>query len=126
MPTEETETDADAASQREEASEGCLGVTARQWLEIQRESGTDRRDVVPHPETSELGVAAGSCPGCGAEPFLLRASAPEIYDRSTLRGNGHAECCGDAVGFVYAVRDTLFGLEEDRAMLQWGRARVYQ
>lgn len=103
-------------------------TAARQWLEIQRSSGIDRRDVTRHPDNPELGVVEGSCPGCGSSPFLLRASKPEIYDRSTLRGNGHAVCCGDPVGFVYAKKDTLFGLEEDRAMLSpdHQRARVYR
>lgn len=100
----------------------------RQWLEIQRESGIERRNVVAHADARTLGVTEGACPGCGAEPFLIRASSPQIHAPQTLRGNGHAVCCGDPVGYVYATKDTLFGLEEDRAMLSpdHQRARVYR
>lgn len=100
----------------------------RQWLEIQREGGVDRRDVKAHPENSSLGVTEGTCPGCGAEPFLIYASSPTIHAPRTLRANGHAVCCGDPVGYLYATKDTLFGLEEDRAMLSpdHQRARVYR
>ena len=100
-------------------------VEWRPWLEIQRATGVEKRCVDPHPNNRQIGVVEGPCPGCGSVPFLIQASSPEIYDRSTLRANGHAKCCGDAVGFVFVPKDTLFGLEEDRAVLVFGRARVY-
>jgi hypothetical protein len=33
--------------------------------------------------------------------------------------------CNDPVGWVYSERNTIFGVEEDRAVLEFGRARVY-
>lgn len=98
-----------------------------QWLEILRTSGIDRRDVTPHPDSSSVGIVTGACPGCGVTPFLLHASSPHIATGKpdTLQGNGYAKCCGDPVGYVYAKKSTLFGLEEDRAILEFGRARIY-
>lgn len=95
------------------------------WLEIQRITGIDRRDVTPLPE-GKLGLADGQCPGCGAEPFHVQGSDLESLSADTFRANGRAACCGDAVGYLYARRDTLFGAEEDRAMLTFGRPRVYR
>lgn len=39
------------------------------WLEIQRTSGVDRRDIKPD---GMVGIASGACPGCGAEPFMVQ------------------------------------------------------
>ena len=89
----------------------------RIWLEIQRSTGIDRRDVKP---LGKVGEAAGECPGCGAAPFLVVGS-----DHRTFVANGRCKACNDPVGYLYARGDTLFGLEEDRAVLEFGRGRVY-
>jgi hypothetical protein len=98
----------------------------RLWLEIQRASGeTDKRSV-----SSEVGslvaTADGACPGCSAMPFLVKASGSHIHDRDTLRFGGVCAGCGDNVGWIYLTLDTIFGSEEDRAVLEFGRARVYR
>lgn len=99
----------------------------RCWIEIQFADRTERHEVRPDPDNSELGIVDRGCPGCTAYPLVVRASSPTIAagHPDAIRGNGHARCCGDPVGYVYAKRDTLFGLEEDRAVLSFGRARVY-
>lgn len=93
-------------------------------LEIQRESGIDRRSVRSEPG-APVGVAEGACPGCGATPFLVHGEGLTRHTTDTYRANGRAKCCGDAVGYLYAKVDTLFGIEEDDAVLRFGRARVY-
>lgn len=94
------------------------------WLEIQRTTGIDRRDVHPLTENPAIGVADGACPGCGSTPFLVQGGNLRIDDRETYKADGRSRCCGDLVGYLFCATDTVFGLEEDRAVLQ-ARARVY-
>jgi hypothetical protein len=96
------------------------------WLEIQFANRVEKRAV-----TSELGAksatAAGACPGCGTEPFLIQGSDRRTdpnRSRDQEMANGRCIACGDAVGYIYARHDTIFGLEEDKAIID-GRARVY-
>jgi hypothetical protein len=92
------------------------------WLDIQRATGIDRREVKPG---GHIGTASGACPGCGIEPFHVQGSSPHrMPDDRTIRSGGHCVTCGDAVGWLYAQPDTMFGLEEDERVLN-GRARVY-
>jgi len=91
------------------------------WLEIQRSSGIDRRKVEPDGPN---GIVEGACPGCGATPFIVQGRGRHRHSRDTFRAPGVATCCGDSVGYIYAKANTLFGLEEDEAVLN-GLARVY-
>lgn len=95
---------------------------ANAWLEIQRETGIDRRSM--HPQ-GNVGRAEGICPGCGRCPFMVRGGNIRRLDDRTLKSDGHCVECGDPVGYIYARPDTLFGLEEDAAVLEHGRGRVY-
>jgi hypothetical protein len=101
------------------------------WLEIQRRDGIDKRPIKA-AKGSAVGVAAGECPGCGVTPFHVQGGGcvrqPDSYQadgRSLYRANGRSVCCGDAVGYIFAVADTLFGLEEDERVLEGGLCRVY-
>lgn len=91
------------------------------WLEIQRVSGIERRAIKPD---GPRGIAEGACPGCGAAPFIVQGHGRHRHSRDTFRAAGTAKCCGDSVGYIYANVSTLFGLEEDEAVLN-GFARVY-
>jgi len=92
------------------------------WLEVQRRSGIDRRDITV---SGGAGVADGECPGCGCSPFFVAGSGAEQLDAGRTRANGRCLSCADPVGYIYAEPDTIFGAEEDRAVLSFGRARVY-
>ncbi len=94
------------------------------WLEIQRRSGIDKRLLSAEVGASRA-LAAGSCPGCGATPFLVFCRGHERIDNETLRGGGVSDCCGENVGYVFARSSTIFGREEDENVLLRGRARVY-
>jgi hypothetical protein len=99
----------------------------KQWLEIQFADRVEKHELRADPENRGLGIVNRGCPGCHAFPLVLTASSPTIAHGKpdTMRANGHTKCCGDPVGYVYQQQDSLFGLEEDRAVLQFGRARVY-
>jgi hypothetical protein len=92
-------------------------------LEIQRLSGNELRDV------TRDGLVTGACPGCDSEPFLVTAVP---IPAGTCRAIGDTadygsvcRACGDHVGYIRVEASTIFGREEDRAVLEHGRARVY-
>jgi hypothetical protein len=91
------------------------------WIEIQRTTGVDDCEITAD---GTRGIATGACPGCGATPFIVQGHGRHRHTRDTFRAGGKAMCCGDSIGYIYATTDTLFGLEEDEAVLN-GRARVY-
>jgi hypothetical protein len=113
------------------------------WLDIERRSGIDRREChKPYTEQGNLWldapyvIAEGRCPGCDCAPFKVRgtgdhgvvkydADAVEVeFPGQTHKTGGRCEACGDPVGWMYAHIMTLFGIDEDRAVLH-GRCRVY-
>jgi hypothetical protein len=91
-------------------------------LEIERLSGLDVRPVVGHGKTA---IADGACPGCKAEPFEIRCHHLEADPDGVPRAGARCVACNDPVGWVYATPDTLFSAEEDAAVLEHGRARIY-
>ncbi len=103
-------------------------MTSRFWLEVQRASGVERRDVKPPDEFGGPGLVDGECPGCGCKRFLVRGSDLRPAGHDVVMSNGRAVCCGDPVGYLFGKVDTLFGAEEDRNMLDKDhvRARVYR
>lgn len=95
----------------------------RFWLEIQRRSGEiDKREIEP---SAIHGEAEGRCPGCGSLPFLVAGIGVESMGGGVFRAGGKCVGCDDSVGYIFAKEETLFGTEEDRAVLEFGRGRVY-
>jgi hypothetical protein len=91
-------------------------------LEIQRHSGNETRRVTPG---DGCGVVDGACPGCGAEPFRVLGCEIEPLSARGFCSGGVSACCRQNVGYLRAEPETIFGTEEDRAVLEFGRARVY-
>lgn len=80
---------------------------------------------VPTPlPGADHAVAPGACPGCGVTPWRVRGTGRRIESRDTYAADAESACCGAPVGTLRAQVVTIFGLEEDRAVLE-GRARVY-
>lgn len=94
------------------------------YLEIERHSGNERRVVGTDPAGSRVGIAEGACPGCGITPFRVVGAGLFRIPRGWKSG-GKCVGCGDNVGWIVAEADTIFGAEEDRNVLEHGRARVY-
>lgn len=93
------------------------------WLEIQRRGDViDRRAIIAAPI---VGTADGSCPGCGVTPFLVQGCNAGLIAAGLYRAGGYCRNCGDAVGYIFAEEQTVFGAEEDRAMSEFARCRVY-
>lgn len=80
-------------------------------------------------DVSELGAPSAkvdrACPHCGAAEFLVSGTGkyPSQDDRA-WEADAVSRCCDKPVGIIRAEVDTLFGVREDRAVLE-GRCRVY-
>ena len=82
------------------------------------------RALTPWP-SGERAIAVGSCPLCGAEEFPVAGHARHIESHDTYAASAESLCCRQPVGTIRVRVETLFGLEEDEAVLIHGRARVY-
>lgn len=93
-------------------------------LHLRRELGGDVYSV-----TAEAGAptatAAGACPVCRTEPFLISGCGMRRGAIDEYHADAVSHCCGTEVGLIVAKVATLFGIEEDEAVLIHGRARVY-
>lgn len=69
-------------------------------------------------------VATGACPKCKVEPFAIAGTGKSIESHDTYAADGVCLKCREKVGVIRATLSTLFGLEEDEAVL-YGRPRVY-
>lgn len=66
------------------------------------------------------------CPACKKKgPTYVGGKGMHIGSRDTYQADGVALCCMAPLGVITAYMSTLFGLEEDEAVLIRGRARVY-
>jgi len=65
------------------------------------------------------------CPRCKSEaPLRVVGRNNHIVDDRAWEADGVAVCCGGELGRIRYEPDTIFGIEEDRAVLN-GRPRVY-
>ena len=72
-----------------------------------------------------LQVMGVTCPICKASPWHVRGADVRISaDDRHFEGSAKCTGCDADVGMLRQETDTLFGLTEDRAVLQ-GRPRVY-
>lgn len=66
-----------------------------------------------------------ACPRCAAPaPLRVAGKGRHIESHDTYAADGFALCCRAPIGTIRTVVETLFGLEEDEAVLE-GRPRVY-
>jgi len=72
----------------------------------------------------------GPCPGCGSLDSVVArtgetTAAPLVGRKGTVRTSPAALSCCGLVGHLELSPDTIFGEDEDDAVLRHGRARVY-
>lgn len=90
-----------------------------QRLRIERAISYEWRNV------DDDGAVDGSCPGCGCDPFrIVGVTKPEAAGSHEDRVGTQCAGCKDPVGWLYVERASIFGREEDNAVLN-GRPRVY-
>lgn len=90
-----------------------------QRLRIERAISYEWRNV------DDAGAVEGSCPGCGCDPFqIVAVTKAEEAGSHEDRFGTRCTRCKDPVGWLYVERATIFGREEDHAVLN-GRPRVY-
>lgn len=77
----------------------------------------------PHAD-AEYVIARGACPKCSASPWRACGSGDQRVGHDTLSAACRCLECGAIVGEIVVTMDTIFGIEEDRRVLN-GRCRVY-
>jgi hypothetical protein len=97
-------------------------------MKVHVQIGEVRRSAsLPHEGANHVRVD-GPCPACGAEDAgafaCLGQKSEQVIGHDTIEAPALALCCGATVGRLVVKLGTLFGVEEDRAVLH-GRARVY-
>lgn len=73
---------------------------------------------------SAFAVVEIDCPNCGEEGPIKVAGTTQVEEGRQIKSQAQARCCGRPVGELVLTEDSLWGIEEDRAVLE-GRARVY-
>jgi hypothetical protein len=81
----------------------------------------DGRRLKAHP-FERFATVDAPCGWCGS--MHVRGTGKSIESRDTYRADAVCFDCGASRGVLRVKVDTLFGLEEDEAVLH-GRARVY-
>ena len=70
-------------------------------------------------------IVDGACQHCDADPFPVIGKIDEqTYTHDTVTAPALSRCCGQRVGKMVVLLSTIFGREEDNAVLN-GRPRVY-
>ncbi len=83
-------------------------------------------EIPTPPESSPTAAIPGPCPACGAGDFAVRGEQCRVADDDrAYESTARAVCCAAIVGVLRAEPGTIFGIAEDRAVLGFGRARVY-
>lgn len=65
-----------------------------------------------------------TCPHCQRSPYAARFLR-QREDAHGMEGDAYCDDCGGTHGTMRVDFDTIFGAEEDRAVLIDGRPRVY-
>jgi hypothetical protein len=92
--------------------------------------GKRHKAKVPFPHADHVLVSGVLvCPACGKATgeagLVVRGSGNHIESHDTYKATAHAACCRRPIGAIRAKVSTIFGLEEDEAVLVHGRCRVY-
>ena len=84
-----------------------------------------RRVAIKQPQAGDLSVHTKAHPcSCGALPATVAGIHPVTeYDHVTAEA--HCVDCGAYIGVLTVKASTIFGLDEDRRVLEQGRCRVY-
>lgn len=100
--------------------QGC-GVSLRVTLGDETTLGV--RATLSHPQADHA-VAPGECPRCHAAPYRVRGCGVREVTHDTYVASAICVDCGEPAGVLRAQVATIFGIEEDEAVL-FGRCRVY-
>lgn len=76
------------------------------------------------PQGDRVEVHDVTCAGCHA-PLCARGAKMRIESHDTYAADAYCVSCAKPCGTLRVVVSTIFGLEEDEAVLYRGRCRVY-
>ncbi len=81
------------------------------------------REITVEPLGAFARASCG-CPACGRALDIV-GKRPRVVGDRHYESDAYCVRCHAEIGVVRAYPDTLFGIEEDEAVLVHGRARVY-
>lgn len=77
------------------------------------------------PEDRHVVVPEFTCPLCGERTARVHGNGGHIAGHDEYQATAHCSICLGQIGELRVKVETIFGLEEDHAVLN-GRARVYR
>lgn len=94
-------------------------------IEVKIRGGGTAKAKQPYAEAQHVVAEGATCPACGDSPLKVAGEAGATTESFDVIAGG-AVClrCRSRIGEIRAKLSTLFGVEEDRAVLS-GRFRVY-
>lgn len=92
-------------------------------ISVQLDGSTKRSPAKPPFDGADFVVVDGWACKCGNRAIV--GFGRHIESRDTYRADAKCGQCLEPCGIMRTVVDTIFGLEEDEAILKHGRARVY-
>jgi len=84
----------------------------------------EKRHTAKLPYDGAAHVEIEACPACREAPAKVAGEGVSHHDHDTYYAPARTLCCG-ARGELRTTVSTVFGIEEDEAVLLRGRARVY-
>ena len=94
-------------------------------VSLQTYDGRSLKAAPPAPDSDHAVIEGQACPSCKALPWRVQGHGrrPSEDDRA-LEADASCKACGVPAGVLRVEVNTLFGVREDRAVLE-GRCRVY-
>lgn len=93
-------------------------------IAIHIEGETEPREASLPDRSSSFVVASGACPLCRHAPLHASGSGEQVTGHDTITSACVCRTCDKRIGSIVVTMDSLFGIEEDRRVLN-GRCRVY-
>lgn len=85
---------------------------------------TGARHAATVPFAGADHCAIDRCPRCDVAPCKVGGTGITHHNHDTYFAGAVALCCRERIGTIETTVDTLFGIDEDNAVLH-GRPRVY-
>lgn len=92
-------------------------------IEVVLDGGKRVKAALPNPKCAWVETKV-ECPS-GGHYLDVRSDERRHVDNRRYEGRAYCMACKKEVGTLVVTPSTIFGLEEDEAVLERGRARVY-
>lgn len=81
--------------------------------------------IHPYADADFVRLIGASCPCCGIQPLEVQGRGKREQKGSSIFEPATCKHCTEHVGTLKVTRPTLFGLEEDFAVIHQSRPKVF-